>query len=66
PSVNATKKELAKRIASEKMRYKKYYGVDYYDTKNYDLIIDTNGVTVEDMVKTVLDFLKEKKLIKGK
>lgn len=66
PSVEATKKELIKRIESEKGRYKKYYGVDYYDMKNYDLVIDTDGVTVEDMVKTVLDFLKEKRLIKTK
>lgn len=59
-SIEETKRELVKRIDSEKMRYKKYYGLDYYDMDNYDLVIDTDGISVNEMVDTILKFLQEK------
>lgn len=43
-SVEETAKAIADRIASDARRYAKYYGVDYTDPKNYDLVIDTTSL----------------------
>ncbi len=35
------------RIASDRLRYLKYYNVDYLEPKNYDLVVDTTNLTPE-------------------
>lgn len=52
--------ELKKRTEAEQERYKKYYGVDYLQKKNYDLAIDTTRQSVDGVVKRILGFLKKK------
>ena len=37
----ATLANIKKRKQSEQQRYRKYYGIDPYDEKQYDLVIDT-------------------------
>lgn len=53
-----TYENIKKRKESENKRYKKYYGIDYMDEDNYDLVIDTTGISVEDVIQKILDFLK--------
>ena len=40
-SVEAVLQSNRERIQSDKKRYAAYYGIDAYDTANYDLVIDT-------------------------
>ena len=54
-----TLKGVKERKALEKERYKKYYGIDVEDPKNYDLVIDTTNMTVHQVVEKILKFLKE-------
>lgn len=53
-------RELKRRTEAEQERYKKYYGADYMQKKNYDLAIDTTRQSVDGVVKRILGFLKKK------
>lgn len=57
-TIEHTRDELDKRMASDRMRYEKYYGVNYQDPSHYDLIIDTTtkkgpGATAEEILKVI-------------
>ena len=58
-SIEATKKNIAKRLASEKKRYKKYYGIDCYDETHYDIVIDTTEKTGMEVVNEVVGRIKK-------
>ena len=49
--LNATIEATMERAASESLRYQQYYGIDYLDPDNYDVVIDTSGTTPEDVVE---------------
>jgi len=54
---------LKARLKSEDKRYKKYYGIkDIYNIKNYDIIIDTSDMIINQgnkaVEKAILKFLK--------
>jgi len=44
-SLADVKKEIKNRIASDKKRYKKYYGLDHTKKSHYDFILDTTNLT---------------------
>lgn len=48
------------REKSEKARYKKYYNLDPYDQKHYDLVLDTTNITAEEAADKIVEFVKEK------
>ena len=50
---------MKKRMASERKRYQKWYGVDIDNLSNYDIIIDTSNLNIKQMNKAV-----EKALLK--
>lgn len=57
-SIEEAAEVIRHRIASDNLRYGKYYGLQYQDKKNYDLIIDTTNLkgaeaTVETMLKKI-------------
>lgn len=43
-SIEDAKAVLDTRIASDAIRYKKHYGIDYRDPAHYDLTLDTTGL----------------------
>jgi cytidylate kinase len=53
-----TIQNIKKRKAAEIERYKKLYNVNYYDPKHYDLLIDTTHISAQDVVDTIISFLK--------
>ena len=61
-TLEATKKNIEKRLAAEKERYKKYYGVDHLDHAWYNLVIDTTEITPEEVVEQIVLKLKTKKI----
>jgi len=50
----------SKRVESDIMRYKKYYHLNPYDLKNYDYVLDTSKLTIEEVLKKVKDFIFNK------
>ncbi len=57
-SLADVKKAIKKRIASDKKRYKKYYGIDHTKKSHYDFILDTTNFTVEQSVKKTTDAIQ--------
>lgn len=56
--------DLEKRWNIENDRYLKLYNFDNRNTKNYDIVVDTTNLTVEEVAETIMNayfkFLKEK------
>lgn len=59
-TLTALKKFMKEREASELKRYMKLYSVDYYDVKNYDLVIDTTQKSVSKAVEMILARVRKK------
>jgi predicted cytidylate kinase len=62
-SLEMTKKNICTRLASEKKRYKEYYGMDdYTHASNYDVVIDTDDISIEETVDQIIDFVSKRKM----
>ncbi len=57
-----TKNAIIKRETAEKNRYKKYYKIDYTSEKNYDLVVDTNNKSPEEVFEEVTKYIDNNKL----
>lgn len=57
-SLEVTKDNIIKRRSSEKKRYKEYYNLDHTKEENYDLVVDTTNISIEEAAKKILDYLK--------
>lgn len=57
-NLTAIEQGIVDRLASDDRRYKKYYGLDYLDKKNYDLILDTTTLMgVESVAEAIMQAL---------
>jgi len=56
-------RNMRNRIGMNRARYKKLYGIDYLDKKNYDIIVDTTksgaGQTMEKVLKQIKQYLSK-------
>jgi cytidylate kinase len=59
-SLAALKVTVLQRLASDKKRYRQYYGIDVYDQKNYGLCIDTTNLTREETSARIWEFVQDK------
>jgi len=50
---------IRKRKGEDVMIYKKHYGVDIHDPKNYDLVLDTTGLNIEEVFEKVMEFIQK-------
>jgi len=50
---------IKKRMESENARYQEYYNLNFTDENNYDFILDTANLTIEEAVKKVLQFVQQ-------
>lgn len=48
-------KAISQREKTNRERWKKFYGYDFMDKKNYDLVIDTTGKNIDRVLKIILD-----------
>ncbi|HET9850108.1 MAG TPA: cytidylate kinase family protein [Candidatus Saccharimonadales bacterium] len=48
-------KALKKRLDAETERYKAIYGIDPYEMSNYDLVIDTESNSIEQVIEKVIN-----------
>ena len=54
-SLEDTKRAIDQRTESERNRYMKYYDLDYADHTQYDLVVDTSELTIDQVVQAILD-----------
>ncbi len=59
-NIEEAQENLKKRVESDNLRYKKYYGIDVMKKENYDLWLDTTNLTPEEVVEKIESFIKEK------
>ena len=57
-SVEAIQNEIKAREDSEALRYYKYYGFDYRDAGQYDLVVDTSMKGIAEVEAEVVSFIK--------
>ncbi len=58
--LKAIEQGIIDRVAADDRRYKKYYGLDYLNQKNYDLVLDTTHLAgVESVAEAILQALPE-------
>ncbi len=50
-----TKIKLIERIKSDKKRYSKYYGINPYDKKHFDIVMTTSNKTLDETFKILVD-----------
>jgi len=55
---------LKRRIASDTRRYRRYYGVDIFNRRHYDLVVRTTNRTPKQVLQVILKHLNEKSLLK--
>ena len=60
-SLKETIENIRKREESEKKRYKKYYGIDYMDSKLYNFVIDTTKLNPNEVVRKIIEFVNQNK-----
>lgn len=53
-TIEAAEENIRKRKASELERYRKYYKLNPYEEKNYDLIIDTTKLAPEEVAERIV------------
>lgn len=51
---------IRKRVKESNERYGKHYGIDFLDGKNYDHIIDTTHLHIEQVVNKIIEFCRRK------
>lgn len=51
-------KSLRERVRSDSRRYKKYYGIDFLDKSNYDIVVDTTSLTINQVVEKIMKKIK--------
>jgi len=60
-TLKQTLEAVKRRIKSEDIRYRKYYGIkNFRNKKNYDLIIDTTNLKPEEVVDRIIRFIKNR------
>lgn len=56
-TLEETLRAIEERTQSERIRYQKYYGLDYANHEQYDLVIDTSEITIDEVVQAILEDL---------
>ena len=60
-TLDLTLENIKRRKESETKRYQQYYGVNYFNLKNYDLIIDTTKLTAKEVADKLIEFVRKKR-----
>lgn len=59
-TAEAVLKSQRQRLASDRKRYKKYFGIDAYDQSNYDLVIDASRLSQEEAFARLWQYLQSR------
>jgi cytidylate kinase len=55
----ATRRAIEDRIDSERQRYREYYGVDYLDGSQFDVVVDTSDLDIDEVVDQVVQAIAD-------
>ncbi len=58
-SVEQVEKAITDRLKSDQARYQKWYGIDFLNQANYDLVIDTTSIPASETLGKVLDAVQK-------
>ncbi len=64
-SIEAVEQSLITRKASDDARYKKYYQIDVFNPDNYDLVIDSSHLSIDEVFDKAMGFIQKTLLEKG-
>lgn len=53
-TVQELEQRMRNRIKQDDFRYKKYYGIDFQDQHNFDLVLDTTGSNIDETVDKIM------------
>jgi CMP/dCMP kinase len=59
-TVEETQRILEERVSHDQARYRKWYGVDFLDLSQYDLVIDTTALSPEEVAHRILAFTQSR------
>lgn len=59
-SVEEVKEKIGKRFTEDKRRYKEYYNIDLDDRSVYDLVIDTELLTKEEVINKTISYIQSR------
>jgi len=59
-NIEETKLALVERETSDTLRYKKYYNINCFDRKHYDLVLNTSDIPASKVVDKICKFLKNR------
>jgi CMP/dCMP kinase len=59
-SIESILEKQRRRKEEDIVIYGKYYGVDIHDPKNYDLVLDTTGLNIDEVFEKVMEFVKSR------
>lgn len=48
------------RMESDRRRYAKYYGLDVFDPRHYDFVVDTTHLTKDEVFSRIIQFIQQK------
>lgn len=48
------------RVDNDRQRYRQYFGIDAYDLDNYDEVVDTTNLDLEQVVVKVADLIRQR------
>ena len=57
-SVEDVRRQSAERSASDNIRYGKYYGIQWDDKANFDLVVDTDSTPPEEVARRIVEASK--------
>ncbi|MCX6710165.1 MAG: cytidylate kinase family protein [Candidatus Woesearchaeota archaeon] len=60
-SVDEALEKIKEREESDRSRYQKYYRINPFDHKNFDIVINTTEISAVKVVEKIMQFVKEKK-----
>lgn len=52
-------KAITERMESDKRRYRKHYGINPFDEKLYDIVVDTTRIGINEVVDRIMDKMRE-------
>jgi len=59
-SLDEAKEAIQKRKEADKKRYMDYYQIDLDDKSVYDLVIDTENITSEEVINKVIEYIENR------
>ncbi|NCU44623.1 hypothetical protein EOM71_03020 [Candidatus Falkowbacteria bacterium] len=59
-SVEAVLANNYQRVENDRQRYQQYFNIDAYDLANYDEVVDTTNLDLEQVVARVIQLVKQK------